>query len=74
MSFSYVKRKLSKPEVVQIGQHNLATHHTLLNKTQQLENQVTFSSGYSLLVIAALIIVFIGVVVLFAKKRSKVSQ
>lgn len=74
MSFSYIKRKLSEPEVVQIGKSNLVSHHAILNKTQELENQVTFASGYSVLILISLLLLVIVLAVIFLRRRKNKGQ
>ena len=74
MSFSYIKRKLNSPATIQIGKTNSAEHQSLINKTQELENHVTFTSGYSLLVILSVGIVVLCVIVFIIRKKKKVSK
>ena len=74
MSYSYIKRKLHTPEVVQIGKSNSASYDTFLNRTEQLENQVTLTNSYSTLILIAFLAVILLAIVFIVKKRNKVSK
>ena len=70
MSYSYVKKKLNEPQTIQIGKNNVATKQAILNKTQDLENQVSLNSSYTILILlCVLIVVFVSVVYIRGKNN-----
>ena len=70
MSYSYVKKKLNEPQTIQIGKNNVAAKQAILNKTQDLENQVSLNSSYTILILlCVLIVVFVSVVYIRGKNN-----
>ena len=73
MSYSFIKRKLGQPEHVQIGKDNVASLASVVNKTEELETQVSLSTGYSILFVCALLIV-ISFTYILQKRNKKVTS
>ena len=71
MSYSYVKKKLNEPQTIQIGKNNLATKHAILNKTQDLENQVNLNSSYTILILFCVLIVVSGTVIYIRRRNNR---
>ena len=67
MSYSFVKRKLSHPESIQLGKNNEAIQQAILNTTTDLENQVSFHSSYTILVLVCVLIVGVAAIIYFQR-------
>ena len=71
MSFSYIKRKLSVPETVQLGKTNQISQNILKNKTIDLENSAQLTTGPSVLIF---VIIVLAVAIIFVYVRNKVTR
>ena len=59
MSFSYIKRKLEKPEVIQLGSQSQIFDNFSVNSEKELDKQVSLVSNQNLLLfVVVLILIF----------------
>ena len=59
MSFSYIKRKLEKPEVIQLGSQSQIVDNFSVNSEKELDKQVSLVSNQNLLLfVVVLILIF----------------
>ena len=71
MSFSYIKRRLSGPETVQLGRTNQISQDIIKNRTTDLETTAQLTTGPSILILFIIVCV---AAIIFVYARNKVTN
>ena len=74
MSFSYIKRKLEKPEVIQLGSQDQVFDNFSVNSEKELNKQVSLVSNQNLLLFVIVLILILASWTYIRKKAANSSS